>query len=159
MFFLKIFSFFVTDFNEMYGLKSVYPWLLWVMVSIAVMPLFVWLARHFFPKIRWLHSVHIPIMFLYLRYLESPGVGYLQIPVWILMGLLFRYVIRRWWFDRYGFLFSLTITMGDRFARMLVFLIFTNRNQKFPSWWGTGTNVCPFSGASMNGSFVSSSLQ
>lgn len=141
----------------MYGLKSVYPWLLWMMVGIAVMPLFVWLARHFFPRMKWLHFVHIPIMFLYLRYLESPGVGYLQIPVWLLVGLLFRYFIRRWWFDRYGFLFSLSITMGDRFTRMLLFFIFTNRNQNFPSWWGTTTNVCPLSVAALNGSLVSSS--
>jgi hypothetical protein len=127
------------------------------MVVIGIMPLFVWLAQYFFPKMKWLRFVHIPIMFFYLRYLQSPGIGYLQIPVWVLVGLLFRSVIRRWWFDRYGFLFSLLITMGDRFTRLLLFFIFTNRNQHFPSWWGTTTNVCPLSGVAASGTLVSSS--
>jgi hypothetical protein len=125
------------------------------MVTVAVMPFFVWLARFFFPNVKWLRFVHIPILFLYLRYLENPGVGYLQIPVWILVGLIFRKFIPRWWFDRYGFLFSLTITMGDRFTRMFIFFIFSNRGVNFPSWWGTKTNVCPLSVAAANGSIVS----
>ncbi len=139
---------FLLDFDQMYGLKSVYPWLLWVTIAISIMPLFVWLAQYLLPNIKWLRFIHIPIMFLYLRYL--------QIPVWLLVGLLFRSIIRRWWFDRYGFLFSLSITMGDRFTRFFLFFIFTNRNQHFPSWWGTITNVCPLSVAAANGTLVTS---
>jgi hypothetical protein len=119
------------------------------------MPFFVWLARRFFPDVKWLLYVHIPIMFSYLRYLESPEVGYLQIPVWLLVGLFFRNVIRRWWFDRYGFLLSMSLTMGDRFTRLFLFFIFNYRNVNFPYWWGTTTDVCPLSVAAANGSLVS----
>jgi hypothetical protein len=141
----------------MYGLKSVYPWLLWIMVTVGVMPFFVWLAHLIFPKVKWLRYVHVPILFLYVRYLESAAGGYLQIPCWVLTGLLFRKVIRRWWFERYGFLFSLSITMGDRFTMLFLFFIFTYRNVNFPTWWGTLTNVCPLSNAAANGTLVSSS--
>ena len=138
----------------MYGFKSVYPWLLSITIIVAVMPFFVWLARHVFPNIRWLRYVHIPILFVYLRFLENPAGGYLQLPAWILIGLIFRIFIHRWWFHRYGFLCSLTLTMGDRFARLFMYFIFNNRNVNFPTWWGTTNNLCPLSNTNTNGTLV-----
>ncbi|CAF1295330.1 unnamed protein product [Adineta steineri] len=120
-------TFATSDLNKLYGLESVYPSLIWVMVAVAVLPLFIWIAHKFWPQIKWLRFIHIPIMFGYLPNLQSGASGYLSLPTWFLLGFIFYKVIRRWW------------------------------NATFPAWWGNQKNACPLASASANGSFPTTS--
>ena len=142
----------LTDFATYYGLKSVYPWFLWMMIAVGVLPIFVWFFRRIFPHVKWLRYVHIPIVLLSTFNLQYTGYGYLIFPTWFLLGFIFLKVIRRWWFDRYGFLFTISMTMGTAVAQFFIFFIFNNNHIIFPEWWGTKNDTCPLALASANGS-------
>jgi hypothetical protein len=123
------------------------------MFAIGVLPIFTWIAQRLFSSIKWIKLIHIPIMFAYFVSLASPNYGYLIAPGWILLGIIFRKLIRRWWFDRYAFLFQICMFMGTFITTFFMFFIFTYNDIRFPDWWGTQTNVCPLALANVDGNF------
>ncbi len=44
-------------------------------------------------------------------FLADTKSDYLINPSWLLLEFVFRKIVRRWWFDRYAFLFQLAMIM------------------------------------------------
>ncbi|CAF1260682.1 unnamed protein product [Adineta ricciae] len=91
------------------------------------------IAQHVFLTTKWLKRVHVPpAAFIYMMSLTEPTYGYAIAPGWVLLGIIFRKVVHRWWSDRYAFLFQIA----------------------FPNWWGTQMDFYRLAYANVDGKIL-----
>ncbi|CAF1687030.1 unnamed protein product [Adineta ricciae] len=142
------------DLRNITALKSPYPWLMWMVVALGVSSVLFWIAQHMFSSIKWLRRVDVPVSFIYMISLTEPTYGYVIAPGWIFLGIIFRKVVHRWWFDRYAFLFQIGMFMGTSAAAYCIFFIFTYNGIAFPNWWGTQMDFCRLAYANVDGKIL-----
>jgi hypothetical protein len=51
-------------------------------------------------------------------------------------------LIHRWWYRRYGFVFSVAMHFGAQVTSSFIYFISIGQKIKFPEWWGT-KRMCP----------------
>ncbi|CAF1481374.1 unnamed protein product, partial [Didymodactylos carnosus] len=132
--------------NTMFGKTGIYRNILWCFLLGAVLPIPFWLLSKKYPYVKWLNYVHIPVMLSAVSQLPYIPPG--NILSWVLVGFIFKVVIRKWWLDRYALLFSAAMDAGVGICIIFIYFILTNKNILFPKWWGLGgiyTDGCPLS--------------
>ncbi|CAF0840268.1 unnamed protein product [Adineta ricciae] len=113
------------------------------------------IAQHVFLTTKWLKRVHVPpAAFIYMMSLTEPTYGYAIAPGWVLLGIIFRKVVHRWWSDRYAFLFQIGMFMGTSVVTYWIFFIFTYNSIAFPNWWGTQMDFYRLAYANVDGKIL-----
>ena len=142
----------ILDPRSIFGTQSVYSRMYWIILPIGISPALVYLAYWKWPHIKIFRSIHIPLAFCTL--IGSLCDSYFDTYMtWLIIGLIFHTIIRRWWLDRYALLFSIGADIGSQISWLFIFFIFIYRQVNFPLWWGTTAGACPMAVANANGTF------
>ncbi|KAI9150697.1 Glutathione transporter [Paramyrothecium foliicola] len=118
---------------------SMYRPLIWFFLVGAILPVIVYLAKHKFPKTRWIHKIHAPLFLGGLNYIPpASGTNY---GSWAIVGLVFGVWIKRhakkWWM-KYNFVLSAALDSSLAVAGIIIFftVFYTGASDRF-NWWGT----------------------
>ncbi|CAF3616206.1 unnamed protein product [Didymodactylos carnosus] len=126
---------------------GIYSSMLWFFLIGALLPIPFWLLNEkYWHRIKWLKHVHFPLIFFVGSLIPTMAAG--TVPTWLFIGFFFSTVIHKWWWNRYGLLFSSGMDIGVAIATIIIYFSFINRNISFSEWWGIGgphNDGCPLS--------------
>ncbi|KAL1966252.1 hypothetical protein VTN77DRAFT_4605 [Rasamsonia byssochlamydoides] len=127
--------------KRMLGSDSIYAKFEWFWLIGALLPVLFYTLARMFPKspVRLLNA---PVMLGAMSWL--PRATPLSFAVWVIVGLIFNYWIRRrWpgWWHEYNYLTAAALDSGLILSTIVIFLAITLPNVNVPQWWG---NTAPF---------------
>jgi hypothetical protein len=120
---------------------------LWFMLVGAILPVPFWILSCWYPDNKYLKRIHIPLILAIGTYWYAQSAA--SILSWLLLGIICTFVVHRWWYRRYGFVFSAAMNFGAELTLSFIYFIIDRQQIKFPKWWGT-KQMCPLSNPTEN---------
>jgi hypothetical protein len=131
--------------GRMFTSKGIYPGMNWFFLIGFLAPVPVWFFARKFPEKKWIHQIHIPLIFSGANVMPmAKAVHYWS---WFAVGIVFNYYIfRRYkgWWARHNYILSAALDAGTAVMGVLIYFALQNNNISLPDWWGNeNTDHCP----------------
>ncbi len=106
----------------------------------AILPIPFWILSCCYPDNKYLKRIHIPLILAIGTYWYLQPAG--TILSRLLLGGICTFVVHRWWYRRYRYVFSAAMNFGAKLTLSFIYFAIDGQQIKFPEWWGT-KDMCP----------------